>query len=59
MLLVGLLIVRSAIRLLAIEHPELGIDLGRAADILLFFALGLLTSYAGELYRAVGRARVG
>jgi hypothetical protein len=57
MLLIGLMIVRSGIRFVAMRYPELGIDLGKATDILLFFALGLVASYAGVLYIAVSRVR--
>lgn len=57
LLLVVLLVARSGIRIAALKHPELGIDLGRATDLLLFFALGIVTGYAAELYVAVGRAR--
>ena len=57
MLLIGLMIVRSGIRFVAMRYPDLGIDLGKATDILLFFALGLVASYAGVLYIAVSRVR--
>jgi len=57
LLLVGLLVVRSGLRLVAIEHPELGIDLNGATDLLLFFAFGLLGSYAAALAVVVGRLR--
>jgi membrane protein CcdC involved in cytochrome C biogenesis len=57
LLLVGLLIVRSGIRIVDMKHPEYGIDLNRATDVLLFFALGIVTGYAGELCIAVRRAR--
>jgi hypothetical protein len=55
--LIGLIVLRSGVRFVAMRHPELGIDLGKATDILLFFALGLVGSYAGVLYIAVSRAR--
>ena len=55
--LIGLIVLRSGVRFVAIRHPELGIDLGKATDILLFFALGLVGSYAGVLYIAVSRVR--
>jgi hypothetical protein len=57
LLLVGLLIARSGLRLLAVDHPELGIDLNGATDLLLFFAFGLLGSYAAALAVVVGRLR--
>ena len=57
LLLIGLIILRSGVRFVAMRHPELGIDLGKATDILLFFALGLVGSYAGVLYIAVSRVR--
>ena len=57
LLLVGLLLLRSAVRLVAVDHPELGIDLNGATDLLLFFAFGLLGSYALALGVAVGRLR--
>jgi len=55
--LIGLIVLRSGVRFVAMRHPELGIDLGKATDILLFFALGLVGSYAGVLYIAVSRVR--
>ena len=57
LLLVGLLIARSGLRLVAVDHPELGIDLNSATDLLLFFAFGLVGSYAVALAVAVGRLR--
>ena len=57
LLLVGLLILRSGLRLVAVDHPELGIDLNSATDLLLFFAFGLLGSYAAALAVVVGRLR--
>jgi hypothetical protein len=57
LLLIGLLILRSGVRLVAIDHPELGIDLNGATDVLLFFAIGLLASYAVAVGVAVGRLR--
>jgi hypothetical protein len=57
LLLIGLIVLRSGVRFVAMRHPELGIDLGKATDILLFFALGLVGSYAGVLYIAVSRVR--
>jgi hypothetical protein len=57
LLLVGLLIARSGLRLVAVDHPELGIDLNNATDLLLFFAFGLLGSYAAALAVMVGRLR--
>jgi hypothetical protein len=57
LLLVGLLVARSGLRLVAVDHPELGIDLNSATDLLLFFAFGLLGSYAAALAVAVGRLR--
>jgi hypothetical protein len=57
LLLVGLLILRSGLRLVAVDHPELGIDLNSATDLLLFFAFGLVGSYAVALAVAVGRLR--
>jgi hypothetical protein len=57
LLLVGLLIARSGLRLVAVDHPELGIDLNGATDLLLFFAFGLLGSYAAALAIVVGRLR--
>jgi hypothetical protein len=57
LLLVGLLFLRSGVRLVAIDHPELGIDLNGATDFLLFFAIGLLGSYAVAVGVAVGRLR--
>jgi hypothetical protein len=55
--LIGLIVLRSGVRFVAMRHLELGIDLGKATDILLFFALGLVGSYAGVLYSAVSRVR--
>ena len=57
LLLVGLLILRSGLRLVAVDHPELGIDLNNATDLLLFFAFGLVGSYAVVLGVAVSRLR--
>ena len=57
LLLVGLFALRSFIRIAAIQHPEWGIDIGHATDFLLFFAFGLVSGYATELYLAAGRAR--
>jgi TRAP-type C4-dicarboxylate transport system permease small subunit len=57
LLIVGLVVVRSGISFIAFNHPELGIDLKSATDILLLFAFGLLTGYATELWRVVGRVR--
>ena len=57
LLLVGLLIARSGLRLVAVDHPELGIDLNGATDLLLFFAFGLVGSYALALGVAVSRLR--
>jgi hypothetical protein len=57
LLLAGLLIARSGLRLVAVDHPELGIDLNSATDLLLFFAFGLLGGYAAALGVAVGRLR--
>jgi hypothetical protein len=56
-LLVGLILVRSVVRFVALQHPELGIDLDHATDILLFFGVGILSGYAAELHLAVGRVR--
>ena len=56
-LLVGFFASRSVVSILTIKHPEWGIDLRRATDILLLFAFGLLTGYAAELRWAVARAR--
>jgi hypothetical protein len=57
LLLVGLILLRSAIRIVALQYPELGIDLAHATDILLFFGLGIVSGYAVELHLAVGRVR--
>lgn len=57
LLLVGLIALRSGLRIAAIEHPEWGIDVSHATDFLLFFAFGLVAGYASELYLAAGRAR--
>ena len=57
LLLIGLLLLRSAVRMVAVDHPELGIDLNSATDLLLFFAFGLLGSYAAVLGVAVSRLR--
>jgi hypothetical protein len=57
LLLIGLIVLRTGVRLVAVQHPELGIDLAKATDILLFFALGILGFYAGVLYLAVSRIR--
>jgi len=57
LLLIGLLLLRSGVRIVAVEHPELGIDLNSTTDLLLFFAFGLLGSYALALGVAVGRLR--
>ncbi|HEX4505043.1 MAG TPA: hypothetical protein VH722_04870 [Alphaproteobacteria bacterium] len=57
LLLVGLLIARSGLRLVAVDRPELGIDLNSATDLLLFFAFGLVGSYAVALSVVVGRLR--
>ena len=57
LLLIGLIVLRSGVRFVAVQHPELGIDLAKATDILLFFAMGILCGYAGVLYLAVSRLR--
>ena len=57
LLLVGLILLRSGLRIVALQHPELGIDLDHATDILLFFGLGIVSGYAVELHLAVGRVR--
>jgi len=57
LMLVGLFALRSGLRIAAIQHPDWGIDVSHATDFLLFFAFGLVTGYAAELYLAVGRAR--
>lgn len=57
LLLVGLIALRSGLRIAAIQHPEWGIDVSHATDFLLFFAFGLVAGYAAELYLAAGRAR--
>jgi hypothetical protein len=57
LLLVGMIVLRSGVRFVAAQHPELGIDLAKATDILLFFAVGILCGYAGVLYFAVSRLR--
>jgi Protein of unknown function (DUF1453) len=57
LLLVGLLLLRSGLRLVAVEYPELGIDLDSTTDLLVFFAFGLLASYALALGVAVVRLR--
>jgi hypothetical protein len=57
LLLLGLLVLRSGVRFVAVQHPELGIDLTKATDIFLFFATGILCFYAGVLYHAVSRLR--
>jgi hypothetical protein len=54
--LVILIVLRSALRIVATQHPELGIDLADATDILLFLALGLVVGYAGILIQAYRRA---
>jgi hypothetical protein len=55
--LLGLIAVRSGLRIASIKHPEWGIDLNRATDFLLFFAFGLVFGYATEVYLAARRAR--
>jgi len=57
LILIGLLLLRSGLRLVAVDRPELGIDLNSATDLLVFFAFGLLASYAAALGVAVGRLR--
>jgi hypothetical protein len=57
LLLIGLILLRSGINFAVMRYPELGIDLKKATDILLFFALGLVGLYAGVLYTAVSRLR--
>ncbi|MDB5396782.1 MAG: hypothetical protein JWM91_4288 [Rhodospirillales bacterium] len=57
LLLVALILMRSGLRIVALQHPELGIDLTHAPDILLFFGVGIVSGYAVELHRAVGRVR--
>jgi hypothetical protein len=57
LLLALLLVTRSGLRLVAVDHPELGIDLNSTTDLLLFFAFGLLGSYAAALAVTVGRLR--
>jgi hypothetical protein len=57
MLLLGLFVVRIGVRILAAQHPEWGIDLKHATDILLLFGLGIVSGYAAELYSAATRAR--
>jgi hypothetical protein len=57
LLLVGLFVLRSGLRIAAAQHPEWGIDIGHATDFLAFFAFGIVAGYAGELTLAAGRAR--
>jgi hypothetical protein len=57
LLLIGLIVLRSGVRFVAVQHPELGIDVAKATDIFLFFAIGILCGYAGVLYIAVSRLR--
>ena len=57
LLLVGLIVLRAGVRFVAVQHPELGIDITKATDIMLFFALGILCLYAEVLYLAVSRLR--
>ena len=55
--LLGLIAVRTGLRIASVEHPEWGINLNRATDFLLFFAFGLVLGYATEVYLAARRAR--
>jgi hypothetical protein len=55
--LLGLIAARQGLRIVSVAHPELGIDLNRATDFLLFFAFGLVFGYAAEIYLASRRAR--
>lgn len=55
--LLGLIAVRTGLRIASVEHPEWGIDLNRATDFLLFFAFGLVLGYAAEIYLASRRVR--
>jgi hypothetical protein len=57
LLIVGLVVLRSGVSFVALTHPEWGIDLKSATDVLLLFAFGILTGYAAELWLAVARAR--
>jgi hypothetical protein len=57
LLLVGLIAVRQGLRIATITHPEWGVDLNRATDLLAVFAFGLVSGYSAELYRAAIRAR--
>jgi hypothetical protein len=57
LLLVGLFVARAGVRVATVQHPEWGIDLAHATDILILFGLGIVSGYAVELYFAVGRAR--
>jgi hypothetical protein len=56
-LLLGLFVARIGVRIAAVQHPEWGIDLNHAIDILLLFGLGIVSGYAAELYIAADRAR--
>jgi NAD/NADP transhydrogenase beta subunit len=57
LLIVGLVVLRSGVNFAALTHPEWGIDLKSATDVLLLFAFGIVTGYATEVWLAVGRAR--
>jgi hypothetical protein len=57
LMLVVLVAVRTGIRIATIKHPEWGVDINRATDFLMFFALGVVSGYAVELFLAARRVR--
>jgi hypothetical protein len=57
LMLVLLVALRTGIRVATIKHPEWGIDINKATDFLMFFALGIVSGYAGELFLAARRVR--
>jgi hypothetical protein len=56
-LLIGLFALRAGFRILAVTHPQWGLDLNDAADVLLVFALGLVSGLALVLYVQVAKLR--
>ncbi len=57
LMLVALVVLRTGIRVATIKHPEWGIDLNKATDFLMFFALGVVSFYVGELFLEARRVR--
>ncbi len=57
LMLVVLVALRTGIRVVTIKHPEWGIDINKAMDFLMFFALGVVSGYTGELFLVARRVR--